>query len=196
MRGPRAWFPWLMIFVSLTIIPSMFSAIPGFLATLLASLYRVDATHAGLQLNTLASLSLVGCAVLALRSSYRMLEKSQTVVTLVFLVFILAAFVAFRPDTWALVTGAFSISLPGVSGLGQSGLPGDCRENAVGRGHDLRRDRWRQQHRLHRVLELLAQQAVGLGEPGNRRGRRGGTRARALAGRRRAREGLVAGAAH
>jgi Mn2+/Fe2+ NRAMP family transporter len=112
MKGPRAWFPWLMIAVSVTIIPSMFSAIPEFLATLLASLYRVDPASLDDTLNTLASLTLIGCALLALRSSYRVLEKSQTVITLLFLVFVIAAFVAFRPDAWALLTGAMSISMP------------------------------------------------------------------------------------
>ena len=113
LKGPKAWFPLLMILVSLGIIPTMFSALPTFLATLVASLYRVGSLQYQENLNVLASLILIGCALLALKSSYRVLEWSQTAISLVFLALIVAAFFTFRPDIWSLIKGALVVSVPG-----------------------------------------------------------------------------------
>lgn len=112
MRGPRAWFPILMVIVSLITIPSMFSALPKFLATLIASLFKVDTPRYDDTVSLLASLILVGCAILALRSSYRALEWTMTAISFLFAAFIVAAFLAIRPDVWAILEGIFVISLP------------------------------------------------------------------------------------
>jgi len=112
MKGPRAWFPFLMILVSLITIPSMFSALPKFLATLIVSLFEVRTERYEDTLNLLASAILVGCAALALRSSYRALEWTMTAITFLFAAFIVAAFLAVRPDTLAILKGVFIISVP------------------------------------------------------------------------------------
>jgi Mn2+/Fe2+ NRAMP family transporter len=112
MKGPRAWFPLLMIVVSLSIVPSMYSALPKFLATLLASLYDVSYLRYEQNLNLLASGILIGCALLALGMSYRILEWTQTAISLLFLLFVVVAFVAFRPDLSEMLCGAFLPSVP------------------------------------------------------------------------------------
>ncbi|MGH9319715.1 MAG: Nramp family divalent metal transporter [Vicinamibacteria bacterium] len=112
MRGPRAWFPLLMLVVSLSIVPSVFSALPKFLASLLASLYEVSFLRYEQNVDLLASVILLGCALLALGISYRILEWSQTAISLLFLTFIVAAFVAFRPDVAEMLRGAFVVSIP------------------------------------------------------------------------------------
>ena len=112
MKGPRAWFLWLMIGVSLITIPSMFSALPKFLATLIASLFNVETPRYEDTVNFMASAILIGCAILALRSSYRALEWIMTAISFLFAAFIVAAFLAVRPDTFAILKGVFFISLP------------------------------------------------------------------------------------
>ncbi|HEY7817068.1 MAG TPA: hypothetical protein VIG29_02535, partial [Vicinamibacteria bacterium] len=99
--------------VSLAIIPGLFSALPQFLATLLASLYRVGFLRYERNLDLLASVILIGCAFFALGVSYPVLEWIQRSVSLLFLAFVVVAFLAFRPDLREMLSGAFLVSFPG-----------------------------------------------------------------------------------
>jgi hypothetical protein len=114
MKGPRAWFPLLLGIVALVIMASTFSALPKALATLLMQL--LDRGPAlpdyATQLNLAASAILVVSALLAIGSTYRTLELGQTAVMLLFLLFIVASFLALRPDLGALVGNALIVSFP------------------------------------------------------------------------------------
>lgn len=114
MRGPRAWFPILLVSVSFLILPGMFSALPKFLASLLTQLLHIDALSPqyGLTVNLLASAVLIFCVLLALGSTYRLLELLQIGVVLIFLLFVFFAFLVFRPDLSILLGSLFSPSIP------------------------------------------------------------------------------------
>lgn len=114
MKGPRAWFPVLIGIVALAIVPAMFSALPKSLATLLMQLLDLgsDSPGYGVNLNLMSSAILLFCGMLALGSTYRILETVQTAIVVVFLALLLASFLALRPDLWLLVKNAFIVSLP------------------------------------------------------------------------------------
>ncbi len=114
MKGPKAWFPLLLGTVALFIMASTFGALPKALATLLMQLVErgPDVTDYGAHLNLIASTILVVCALSAMGSTYRTLELGQTAIILLFLLFIVASFVALRPDLGMLFWNALVVSFP------------------------------------------------------------------------------------
>jgi hypothetical protein len=99
LRGPRGWFPILMGLASLVTLTGIVGSLPKFLATLIATSLGTSAADPSYSLvvNVLASVFLLGCGLLALGSTYRLLELSQTAIVLLFLAFVVAAFVVFQP---------------------------------------------------------------------------------------------------
>jgi hypothetical protein len=114
MRGPKAWFPLLLGVVAFVIMASTFGALPKALATLLMQLLErgPELPDYGTYLNSIASAILVGCALAALGSTYRTLEIGQTAIMLIFLAFIVASFLALRPDLGVLLANAVVVSFP------------------------------------------------------------------------------------
>jgi hypothetical protein len=114
MNGPKAWFPALLGVVTLVTMASTFGALSKALATLLMQLLAQgpDLPDYGPHLNLIASAILVACALLAMGSTYRTLELGQTAVILLFLLFIVASFVALRPDLGTLLWNGLVVSFP------------------------------------------------------------------------------------
>jgi hypothetical protein len=114
MKGPKGWFPILLAIVALFTMASTFGALSKALATLLMQLAEWAPESAGYdtQLNACASAVLVVSALAALGSSYRALELGQTVIIVLFLAFIVASFVALRPDLGELLWNAVVVSSP------------------------------------------------------------------------------------
>ncbi len=125
MRGPKAWFPFLLGLVALFIMASTFSALPKALATLLVQLAERGSELRGYatELNGIASAILILSAIAAMGSSYRTLELGQTVVILLFLLFIVASFLALRPDLGVLLRSALVVSIPDYPVWVREGYP-------------------------------------------------------------------------
>jgi hypothetical protein len=114
MRGPEGWFPVLLGIVALFTMASTFGALSKALATLLMQLAEraPDLPGYETQLHACASAILVVSALGALGSSYRVLELGQTAIVVLFLAFIVASFVALRPDLGELLWNAVVVSFP------------------------------------------------------------------------------------
>jgi hypothetical protein len=125
MKGPKGWFPIVLAIVALFTMASTFGALSKALATLLLQLAERAPDSAGYEteLNACASLVLVASALAALGSSYRALEIGQTLIILLFLSFIVASFVALRPDLGALLWNAVAVSFPDYPQWVREGYP-------------------------------------------------------------------------
>jgi Natural resistance-associated macrophage protein len=125
MKGPKGWFPVLLGIVALFTMASTFGALSKALATLLVQLAEraPDSPAYETQLHVCASAILILSALAALGSTYRMLELGQTAIILLFLAFIVASFVALRPDLGALAWNAFVVSFPGYPDWVKEGYP-------------------------------------------------------------------------
>ena len=114
LRGPRGWLPMFMALASVGTLMGIVGALPKFLATLVAHTLGAGPSSPayGLILNALATALLMGCALLALRSSYLFLERSQAIVVLFFLAFIVGAFLAVQPGLGTILKHFLLPSLP------------------------------------------------------------------------------------
>ena len=113
LPGPPLWFPLMIGVTSVVVMPIAFSALPEILATYIHSLFRMPMDgppvsvwlHNEWWMNVWATLVLTGCLLLAVCSSYNLVERISTVVLGLVVICIAAAVVACAPRLTEIMAG-------------------------------------------------------------------------------------------
>ncbi len=104
--GPKGWFPFLIAILSILCFPFLLSFLPSLLGTLCKWMF-----HFGDHL-WWGTFWIIFFITLTLLGGYNALEKVQLAVITLMLLAILFASIYFKPDWWAVLSGAFIPRIP------------------------------------------------------------------------------------
>ncbi|MDA0833629.1 MAG: Nramp family divalent metal transporter [Planctomycetota bacterium] len=115
LPGPRGWFPLLVAVPAVVLMPIAFSGIPEILGGFVHRLTGMSTSgpdigpwnHLEFWINVWSGSLLTVCLILALGSSYQVLERVSTVVLAAIVLCVGVSVVVFWPDMWSLLSGLF-----------------------------------------------------------------------------------------